>query len=256
MEVIQMKKGGKVKRRRAKQPLQTQRQVVNINMGRGGGGGAMIGSTHTFSQQPPQFYHAIREVPYQPVNYGNNPFRVSVGVGTAVGEAQIPESGVSQKRPDPNAPTSIVSNPNPMAPRLLPVTPARGRGQLSYKRTSQGIPRRKLPEFDESALFSQSLTGASSSASGYYPGEQHHDIRPQQALARTEPHDDYKMSEQGEVAATASSSASASGMGAQLPQPLLPRRGRPPKLPGAPTAPYNKGEGFIPPMYRQTKGGQ
>jgi len=241
-----MKKGGKVKRRRAKQPLQTQRQTVNIRMG-GGGGGAMIGSTHTFSQQPPQFYHAIREVPYQPVNYGNNPFKVSVGVGTAVGEAQIPESGVSQKRPDPNTPTSVVSNPSPFAPRLLPITPARGRGQLSYKRQSQGIPRRAI-----------SPTASVVSSSSGYPGEQHDDIRPQQALARAEPIDDLRlqMSEQGEVAATASSSAAAGAMGAQLPQPLLPKRGRPPKLPGAPTAPYNKGEGFIPPMYRQTKGGQ
>jgi hypothetical protein len=243
MEVVQLKKGGKVKRRRAKakQPLQTQRQVVNINMGRGGGGGAMIGSTHTFSQQPPMFYNAIREVPNAPVNYGDNPFRVSVGVGTAVGEAQIPESGVSQKRPEPNAPTSIVSNPNPMAPRLLPITPARGRGQLSYKRQSQGVPRRAI---------SPSASVASSSSG--YPGEQYDDIRPPQALAYAEPHDEYKMSEQGEVAATASSSAAAGAMGAQLPLPLLPKRGRPPKLPGAPTAPYTKSEGFIPPKYRAT----
>ena len=219
-------------------------------MGRGGGGGAMIGSTHTFSQQLPMFYNAIREVPNAPVNYGNNPFRVSVGVGTAVGEAQIPESGVSQRRPDPNAPTSIVSNPNPMAPRLMPVTPARGRVQLSYRRQSQGVPRRAISPSASVASSSSGYPGAVA-ASPAYPGEHDEDIRPPQALAYAEPHDEYKMSEQGEVAATASSSAAAGAMAAQLPQPLV-KRGRPPKLPGAPTAPYMKSEGYIPPKYRAT----
>jgi hypothetical protein len=238
MEVVQMKKGGKVKRRRAKQPTQTQRQVVNINMGGGGRGGATIGSTHTFSQQPPQFYNAIREVPNQPVNYGNNPFKVSVGVGTSIGEATVPEGRAPV--PNPNAPLSMRSNPDPYAPKMIPQTPPRGRGRgqpkLSLPMTF--VPRRAMPE----------ITPASSSASA-----EHHtdDVRPPASLAFAEPHDENRLTigDSG-LSPQASSSVDAGAMMAQLP-----RRGRPPKEAGAPTAPYNKSEGYIPPKYRPTPSG-
>jgi hypothetical protein len=209
MEVIQMKKGGKVKRRRAKpkQPTQTQRQVVNINMG--GGGGARIGSTHTFSQ-PPEFYHAIREIPNQPVNYGNNPYRVSVGVGTSVGEATVPEG--RPPVPDPLAPLSMKSNPSPFEPRLMPRTPPRGRGQGQPK-LSLTLPRRPSPSSPPSPS----------------------------AIASAEPHDYFRaaMPEVGAVAAQASSSASAAALGTQLPRVVSPR-GRPRKEAGEPTAPYRR----------------
>jgi hypothetical protein len=229
MEVVQLKKGGKVKRRRAKakQPLQTQRQVVNINMGRGGGGGAMIGSTHTFSQQPPMFYNAIREIPNTPVNYGDNPIR-----------GQIPNA-------DPVSGVSVVSNPQTMAP--IPLNPNKTPEPLAKPVrlfSPNYVPRRKI---------APSPKRSPSTAVSVFD-EHTDDIRPTPPLARAEPHDEYKMSEQGAVAATASSSASASGMGAQLAQPLSNPRGRPRKEAGAPTAPYNKSEGYIPPMYRPTQG--
>ena len=209
MEVVQLKKGGKVKRRRAKpkQPLQTQRQTVNIRMGGGGGGGAMIGSTHTFSQ-PPQFYHAIREIPNQSVDYGNNPIR-----------GAIPNQ-------EPVAPTSVVSNPPINAPiqlvptkttqKLAPHTPSRGRGQ-GFPKLSLTLPRKPI---------------ASSPSSPPSPS----------AIASALPHDYYRaaMPEVGAVSAQASSSASAAALGAQLPKVVSPRRGRPIREAGAPTAPYRR----------------
>jgi hypothetical protein len=227
MEVVQLKKGGKVKRRRAKakQPLQTQRQTVNIRMG-GGGGGAMIGSTHTFSQ-PPQFYHAIREMPAPQVIQGDMPIRGQI------------------QNADPVSGTSVMSNPQTIAPIPLnpnktpPINPVRLFAPRGY------IPRRPI---------TQSPQRSPSTAKSVFT-EHTDDIYPAQPLG-DEPHDEYKMSEQGAVSATASSSASASGIGAQLVKPLSNPRGRPRKEAGAPTAPYNKGEGYIPPKYRQTKGGQ
>lgn len=178
-----MKKGGKVKRRRAKtrQPTQSQRQVVNINMGGGGGGGARIGSTHTFSQ-PPEFYHAIREVPNQPVNYGDNPIR-----------GKIPNQ-------EPVAPTSVVSNPNPLAPKTLITAPP----PPSYKRN----PASRVGFFSPEAVRPTSTA------------EFTDDRRRREFLATAEPHDDRRvaMPETGGMTPQASSSATASGMSGQLPR--------------------------------------
>jgi hypothetical protein len=232
MEVVQLKKGGKVKRRRAKakakQPLQTQRQTVNIRMG-GGGGGAMIGSTHTFSQ-PPMFYNAIREIPNTPVNYGDNPIR-----------GQIPNA-------DPVSGTSVVSNPQTMAP--IPLNPNKTPQPLNTP-VRLFAPRGYIPR----RQIAPSPQRSPSTAKSVF-AEHTDDIYPAPPLARAEPHDTYNISEQGAVAATASSSASASGMEAQLVKPLSNPRGRPRKEAGAPTAPYNKSEGYIPPKYRPTQGGQ
>jgi hypothetical protein len=214
MEVVQLKKGGKIKRRRvrAKAPLQTQRQTVNIRMG-GGGGGAMIGSTHTFSQ-PPQFYHAIREIPAPQVIQGDIPIR-----------GQIPNA-------DPVSGTSVMSNPQPIAPiRLMPTAPlpeAQGRGKGKSK-FSMSLPSRDFVP--------RRVIGSS-------PEREHSDdIRPPpEEIARAEPAEDVRlgMTPQG-VSAQASSSASASAMGAQLSRPLgSPLRGRPRKEAGAPTGSYTK----------------
>jgi hypothetical protein len=214
MEVVQLKKGGKVKRRRAKAkaPLQTQRQTVNIRMG-GGGGGAMIGSTHTFSQ-PPMFYNAIREIPNTPVNYGDNPIRGQI------------------QNADPVSGTSVMSNPQPMAPlQLMPTAPppeGRGKGKAKF--------RMSLPS---ESFVPRRVVGSS-------PEREHSDdIRPRPAeIARAEPAEDIRlaMTPQG-VSAQASSSASASGMEAQLSRPLgSPLRGRPPREAGAPKASYTKSE--------------
>jgi hypothetical protein len=115
-----VKKGGKVKRRPRATMVQKVNVKVNIGSSRGSG---MMGSSHTFSQNPPQFYKTIREVPNPQPLGGNNPRHLLQGAGYSMGEAGRPE-GLLQVKPDPNAPLSIKSNPDPVAPKQFYGNPA------------------------------------------------------------------------------------------------------------------------------------
>jgi hypothetical protein len=121
MDVIQMKKGGKVKRRRATKAM-IQKVNVKVNVGGASRGGGFIGSTSSFSQ-PPQFYQTIREVHAPQPLGGNNPQHLLGGAGYSMGKAGRPE-GLLQVKPDPNAPLSIKSNPDPVAPKSFYGNPA------------------------------------------------------------------------------------------------------------------------------------
>jgi hypothetical protein len=122
MDVIQMKKGGKVKRRRpraTKAMIQKVNVKVNVGASRGGG---FIGSTSSFSQ-PPQFHQTIREVHAPQPFGGNNPRHLLGGAGISQGENTKPE-GIRQFNPDPLAALSMKSNPDPMAPTSFYGNPA------------------------------------------------------------------------------------------------------------------------------------